>query len=314
MAHAKVRPYDFSKLKRLSRKFVDLSLALTEAYPQLAESAQWAQDLSRAFEQQLQLPFAIQYVDFEEKTLGEFLFSLSRPCATAELSSEPQGARVFLDIDFLLAKTLVHRLLGNKEGGADFLSPMSPMEEGVWEFLLLKLLQQCSVSPSLLGPVQFRLLKVVFETKHLGDGEALETQGCVFKFFVKFENQGAYVRLFFPHPLVEGLLLREDLLAGMTLEDNEALLEKRLSRAGHIKTHLWSEVGRVNLASDEKSALEKGDVILFDETFATLGVHGLSGKTVIRIGENQHEGLLAEVIDAEGKLVLKVLDYYGGSS
>ncbi len=314
MVHAKVRPYDFSKLRRLSRKFVDLSLALSEAYPQLAEPGHWAQDLVQTFDQQFQLPFSVQYVDFEEKTLGEFLFSLSRPCATAEFSSEPQGGRVFFDVDFLLAKTLVQRLLGNKEGGAEFLSPMSPMEEGVWEFLLLTLLRQCSVNQSLLGPVQFRLLRVVFETKHLGEGEALDMQGCVFKLFVKFENQGAYVRVFFPHPLVEGVLLREDLLAGMTVDDSEALLEKRLSRVGHIKTNLWSEVGRVTLASDEKSALEKGDVILFDETFATLGLHGLSGKTVIRIGENQHEGLLAEVIDAEGKLVLKVLDYYGGSS
>jgi hypothetical protein len=60
--------------------------------------------------------------------------------------------------------------------------------------------------------------------------------------------------------------------------------------------------------------LERDDVILFDETLASYGSHGLSGKAVLRVGDNPVDGLLAEVIDSEGKMVLKVLDFYGGGS
>src|SRR5690606_33321324 len=114
--------------------------------------------------------------------------------------------------------------------------------------------------------------------------------------------RGGYVRIYLPHPLVEGVLLREDAVFDVT----EAELEARLERVSHIKTQIWSEVGRVTLMASEIGQLEAGDVILFDESQANKGPHGLSGKTVLRVGESGSEGLLSELIDSEGKVVVKI--------
>ena len=72
------------------------------------------------------------------------------------------------------------------------------------------------------------------------------------------------------------------------------------------------EVGKVSLTLAEKNQLEKGDVILFDETYAKLTGLELGGNVILRIGEGKEGGLFAQLVSPASPAIAKVLDYYGG--
>ena len=312
MAKKNIRPFDFSKLKKLSHQFLNINRALLEQYPQLSEWDELGPDFIKKYGAELKLKLKCRFMGMEEATQGKFLDSLSSPCIGMVLQSEPQEGRILAELDYSLGRMLVDKVLGGKGEPPQELLPLSSMEEGVLEFLVLKAFHQIKVGSNFLGPTTLRLQKIVSESKLMADPEKSGELGLVFKFFLGLGEKGGYFKVYFPHPLVEGLLLREDVLAGVVAAEAGSGWEQRLDRASHVRASIWSEVGRVNLQPEDISQLELEDVILFDETMASMGGHGVAGKTILRIGDNPPDGLLAEVIDSEGKLVVKVLDFYGG--
>ncbi|MCC7344767.1 MAG: hypothetical protein IT573_07485 [Deltaproteobacteria bacterium] len=307
MAQAQIRPFDFTKLPKLSSRHLATVDALLRLYPQFQRGTELAASLGEAFNRDLGLPLKLRFIDFEETSAAGFLASTPNPSVLVLLKVQPGGQAALLELDYAFCRLLVERVLGNPGEPVEASRPFSPVEEGALEFLLAKAVHQIKDGQAPRGPAAFRIARVVQEPKLLSDAVPAEEWGCVFKFYLGLEDRGGYVRAYLPHPLVEGVFLRED----MQTEGGE-IPEEMLDRVSHIKTLLWSEIGRVSLMASEKDQLEKGDVILFDDTLATMGPHGMTGKTILRVGEMPTEGLLAEVIDTEGKMVVKVLDFFGG--
>ncbi len=312
MTKKHVRPFDFSKLKKLSSRHRAVGDALLQRFPQLGEEGESVASLTEVFKKDLGLDLRITPSGLDEIHYSQFIESFSSPCIAVLLKQEPSEQKLVLEIDYVLCHRILDHLLGGSGETPKELLPLSPLEEGILEYLLLKALHQLREMPGVEGVSSLRILKVVNEAKMLLDAIPHEETGCVLKFHFGLGEKGGTLRIYLPHPLVEGTFLREDVMEGVLRPDQKDLLEKRLDRVSHVKTFVWSEIGRVNLRESEKARLEKGDVILFDETFANMGSHGLTGKTVLRVGENSTEGLLAELVDTEGKVVIKVLDYYGG--
>lgn len=312
MAEKKIRPFDFSRIKKLSRQFLNITEALLEAYPVLQDPEELGKTLLKSMASDLRLGLSLQFVGYDEVSQSQFLNSLATPCAGVILEAQPQGQRILIDMDYTLAALLVDQLLGGEGEPPAQRVPFSPAEEGVLEFLWAKTLHHLKAATGLMGPSTLCLQKIVYEPKQMAGVEGSEALGVVFKFFLGLKKNGGYLKVYFPHPALEGLLLREDALSGLL--PPEESWERRINRVSHIRTSLCSEIGRVQLAPGDKEQLEEGDVVLFDETLATMGPRGVQGKTVLRVGENAPEGLLGELVDSEGKLVVKVLDYYGGTS
>ena len=302
-----VKPFDFTKIKKLSSRHVAIGEALLRFYPSLSAGGDFLPQLTQSFERDLALPLKVEFVGFEETASAEFIAALPQNTVTVALKIQPGDQQALVGIDFSFCRFLVERVLGQAGTLEDPLQALSSMEEGVLEFLLAKALSQLQDAPSFQGPAAFRIAKIAQQPKLLAD-TPLAANACVFKFYLSCSGQGGYLQAYLPHPLLEGVFLRED----SWTEPQDDKLEARLGRVSHIKTSLWAEIGRVSLMASEQAQLEKGDVILFDESLAAMGPQGFSGKTVLRAGDMPSEGLLAEVIDTEGKMVVKILDFFGG--
>lgn len=311
MAQAQIRPFDFSKLKKLSSRHMETVDSLLRLYPQFSQAGEFAGEFAKAFERDLGIGLKLEFVGFEECSAAAFISTMPNPTVLALLSVQPAGQAAFVELDYVCCRKMVDRVLGQPADEAesgDEPRPFSSLEEGALEYLLAKAVHLVKDAPSFQGPSAFRIVKIVNEPRILADAIAPEELGCVLKFYLGLEGRGGYVRVYLPHPLVEGVFLRDDVVTDVS----DAEFEQRLERVAHIKTSIWSEVGRVNLMASEIGQLEPGDVILFDESQANKGPHGLSGKTMLRVGETSSEGLLSELIDSEGKVVVKILDFLGG--
>lgn len=308
MAQPQIRPFDFTKLPKLSSRQLATVDALLRIYPQFERGQELAAGLGEVFDRDLGLPLRLRFIDFEEASSAQFLAGSPNPSVLVLLKVQPSGQPALLELDYAFCRLLVERVLGNPGEPLEASHPFTAIEEGALEFLLAKAIHQLKDEPAMQGPAAFRIARIVQEPKMLSDAVPAEEWGCVFKFYLGLEDRGGYVRAYLPHPLVEGVFLREDIIA-----DREAEIpEEMLDRVSHIKTLIWSEIGRVSLMASEKDQLETGDVILFDDTLANKGSHGVAGKTILRVGEMPSEGLLAEIIDTEGKMIVKVLDFFGG--
>ncbi len=314
MPPVQFKPFDFSKLPKFSNRLLEINQALLQRYPQVADGEAFSHSLVDPLAKELGVPVQIKYLGMEEGSYGAFLGSLASPCLAVLLKAQPSGQRILLEMDYDLGLKMVGRVLGGGERAASQVRSLSPIEEGILEYLLVKGLSQIKPKEGILGPVSLKVARISNDPRPLLEGTPSEEIGLVFKFFLGWEQAGGYLRIYVPHPLLEGILLKEDRLALPSTPEEEAAFGRHLERISHIRTTLWSELGRVTLMASEKAQLEKGDVILFDETLASMGPQGINGKAVLRAGEMPSEGLLAEIIDAEGKLTLKILDFYGGDS
>ncbi|MCP5468466.1 MAG: hypothetical protein H7A32_04275 [Deltaproteobacteria bacterium] len=308
-----VRNFDFSKIPKLTRRQVAITQALLERYPQFYDIKNQRIPFVDKLSKELNSPVKISFSMIEEETRARFVEKFSLPCAVAELLVEPFEHKVLLSFDYLLSRYIIQQLLGVQGVEITDQVVFSDTEKGVFEYFLLCLLMSLPDYESPQGEVTIRLSKFSNEAK-LFSNDSAEELGIVFKVYLSVGNRGGYINIFVPHPLVEGVLLKSDPVTqdrrGVSDED----FERQLSRVSHVKTSIWSEVGKVGLSLSEIQHLEKGDVILFDESMMRAAHGNISGKAVLRVGDNPSQGgFLTEVIDAEGKLVLKILDYYGGT-
>jgi len=304
-----VKPFDFAKLPKYSSYALGINQALQQRYPQIASGDDFSHALLDPLEKTLGVTLQLKFLGMEEVSCADFQSSLASPCLAILLKAQPSGHKVLLDIDFELGLKMVNQVLSQEERAAP-IRQLSPIEEGVLEYLLVKSLSQVKAAPGILGPIGFKISRITNDPRHFHEASMSEEPGLVFKFYLSWGDEGGFVRLYTPHPLLEGVFMQDRGWAPSPEE--EAAYQGHLERVSHIKTTLWTEIGKVGLMASEKAQLEKGDVILFDETLASKGPQGINGKAVLRVGENPSEGLLAEIIDAEGKLTLKILDFYGG--
>ncbi|MCB1214896.1 MAG: hypothetical protein KDK66_05410 [Deltaproteobacteria bacterium] len=297
-----VKPLDLSKIPKLSREYLELERALRLRYPWLFADGP-LEHLQKSFYQILGKPLSVKSQGVKERSLHSFLQESAGQSLMAQVR-RGENEFFWIRIDRSLVPPLLSSILG--ETVPVVREKPSDLEKGLLEFWLLKSLHWAKESLK---------DKLNWELQHWGlyeEGFARDQKdasGCVFSFLLGMEGQAAYAWIYLPHPILEGLLLTD---SSWDEEPQDlSSLEATLPRVAHLKTSVWPEIGRVSLSPEEQQALEVGDVILFDHSDAQLTAHGLTGKALLRVGENLSEGLLTEVLDSGTTFSLKILAYDG---
>jgi|GEM_PF-961134 len=307
-----ILPFAFEGLKKISRKSLEIEMGLLNFIPFSSAENIFKKALEDFLSQQFNLNAKIQLERFEEGDLAEFIKGLPDPCLVAVLGLQPVPAKAFLWIDSVLAMTLIDRVLGGVGEIPTELRTLSPIEEGVFQYLILKSLAEIFQAAQESAAVHFRLEQIAKSQK---DFKSFAQEGVpviVLNFRVQVGSCVGFMILALPHPLVEGAFLSRG-----PLENPDRLQEyeyglNRFEQMGHIRSQFWAEIGAVSLTLSEKNQLEKGDVILFDQTQCQMAGGHLTGNVVLRVGDGKGGGFLAQVVSGEAHAIIKILDYYGG--
>src|SRR4029434_6409932 len=307
-----ILPFAFEGLKKISRRHLEIEAGLFNFLPITSSDNVFKKVLEEFLSKQFNLNAKIQLERFEEGDLGEFIKGLPDPCLVSVLGLQPVSAKAFLWIDSVLAMTLIDRVLGGVGEIPTELRSLSPIEEGVFQYLLLKSLSEIFQAAQESASVHFRLEQVAKSQKELKVHGQEDVPVVLLHFRVQVGSCVGFTVLAFPHPLVEGAFLSRGPLENPDrLQEYEYSLN-RFEQMGHIRSQFWAEIGSVSLTLSEKNQLEKGDVILFDQTQCQMACGDLTGNVVLRVGEGKGGGFLAQVVSGEAPAIIKVLDYYGG--
>lgn len=284
-----IKPFRF-RLKKISEQEVRLTEGLLNFLPR----AGLKEDLQVAIRKTLHhyladVGFFLERI--ETIAFKEFFTGLPSPCCVAVLSCEPFTQKGFVTLDPLLAHLVIEKLLGGKGSSFGELRPLTETEQGVVEFLLLKLLSQIHKLSGAKAKLHFRLEKMILEPSHIrgAGGEADPLIGL--KFHVSLLQHSGFVNLHLPHPWV-----LEGFMKGLPQEPSDeerAEFKTRLRYFDDFPCELWGALGETDLQYSELKSLEAGDVVLLDRSQVHSKGGDWEGDIRLHVGSGEQPGMAA---------------------
>ena len=307
-----IKPYQFEGLTKLRSRDLQIEDALLSYLPFQLDDLPIKTAIEEFLSQQFHENAKISFEKMYESNFKQFFQNLPDFSVLGQFSVPPLENKAFLLFDYPFIFGLIHRLLGAKGELPLENRLLSVLEQGVLEFLVLKILSIFFNANNQDTTLQFRLDELLQGSKKLGNFLKQESSTVIVVLRVQIGEQSSYLSIALPHPLIEGLFLKNKKYSDdWILEWNKQSL-KKLSEMSYVKTQITAEIGSVTLTIAEKNQLEKGDVVLFDQTYCHFSEDILSGNVVVKIGENANQGFIAQVVSADSPVLVKVIDYYGG--
>lgn len=286
---ASIKPFHF-RLQKISKQQLRLTEGLLSFLPRRGLKEELQVAIRKTLYHYLsEVGFFLEKI--EELSFKDFFAGLPSPCCVAVLSCEPFVVKGFVAIDPLLSHLVIEKLLGGKGSSFGELRPLTETEQGVIEFLLLKLLAQIHKLSGEKAKLHFRLEKMVLEPSHLrGSGQENEALVCL-KFHLSFLNHSGFVNLYLPHPWVlEGFLKG---LPEATSAEEQKELNARLAAFADFPCEVWASLGEISLSFADLKSLETGDVVLLDQARLRQSQGDWQGEVHVRVGKGEQGGFIA---------------------
>lgn len=199
-----------------------------------------------------------------------------REQAVAQCLIPELGQHLLAAFSLTWAKSVVDRLLGGSGDLPGQLAPLTPMEEGVFEFFILKLLQALrDNNPTL--PCSIWEYEGLLSSRSKTTPPIHSPLSTELRLQLKGKLHSTLLSLFF-----DGHALLRTLSAGRQLRTVSDDNTRYLSLCEHMHSAYQLEVGRVYLTLEEQNQLEEGDILLFDDVFSSLDQETVKGDAKIR--------------------------------
>lgn len=284
-----IKPFKFH-LAKISRAEVEIIAGLLEFLP----ATGLRETLNLAIRKALNkyLPDVRYYVEaVEPLTSHDFFVGLPNICTIGVLGLNPFKEKGFMEIDPVLSHLAIVKLLGGKSEEMSELKSLTETEQGVVEFLILKMLSQIHKLSGEEEKLHFRLEQMIMEPGHLKQLGRDDYPLVCIKIHVAFLKQSGFVKIILPHPwVVEGFL--QDLPKDKNSHAFKEL-KKNLKNFDTLPLELSGSLGDVRINFDDLKNLEEGDVVLFDSTELVRKGNEFRGEVKLVAGSGESGGLTA---------------------
>lgn len=305
MAQPTILPFPFDKLKKYTKKEADLLSMLTGYFPARGFEPLLTSRLTESFKKYLGSELIIQYESLYDAPFKQFIAGLPERFVCAAVSLTPLSRKVMIEIDPELAFALIDKILGGSGKTSLMNRPLTSLEEGILQFLVVKVLKELSTLMKG-ASYQLRFDKILTRTESLGLIEDKETSVVLLTFRLKFGPNDGYLRLCLPHPFLLDVFSGGEPVFDRSASDSRSFFDERSKNVESFKTIVWAEAGKVTLSASEIDNLERGDIILFDEAYPSYDKKHLSGNVRLRIGDVSNVGIDASVTEQPDTYQLKM--------
>jgi flagellar motor switch protein FliM len=309
----KLRKFRWSSLRRLSRVQTRVINMMLAHFPQTPFERGFKERLRNALEPVLHADIDVWLAEVTVVERGDLGRVVAEPACLAVLGLMPRSEKVLLEVDLPSAQHAIDKLLGGDAGDVDAQRALSEIEDGVFSFVLLKVL--AVVQETFGGERQIGMkLEGLYGSLDAASAHVVADERFVAMSFKLFLDQRVGVaRLFVPAALVES-----DFAAGWPDDGpaRERLLSSYADRKDMVRllrAPLSVEVGRLSLPMADIDNLETDDIVLVEQTDARL-VRAedagddddvplvLTGQVSARVGAGAYATLLGAVgVGANGR-------------
>lgn len=305
-----VRPFQFH-LKKVDAEAQALSEALTSFLPRTGHDKIFPQMIRESLIKHVGCPMSFRVERLTDMPAEQFVDQLATPAAVVVVGMPPLEKKMLIDVDCMLATRIIDRMLGGRAEEPHDVRPLSDIEQGVLQYLVLQILSGIRHVFGHHARIHFRYEQFHASSEPLRLLFAPREHVAVMMVRVSVDDADGFVRLVFPHPFIEAAFLDAQGIGEDRREEKTFLLE-RLSHYDYVKCPLWAEAGSGKVTPQELAALEIGDVIVLDQSRVVLEKGKPSGEVVVRAGWGLAGGFRASFMMTAEHASCRLIESYRG--
>jgi type III secretion system YscQ/HrcQ family protein len=287
----KLRKYRFGGVPRLTREQVRVQNALVQHLPETTFEHGFKDKLRAVVEPLVHVDVDLWLDEVSHVESGGLMRLLGGPFCVAVVGVAPKTERVLIQIDLPIAQQAIDRLLGGEAEDVDDQRPLSEIEEGVFAFVLLRVLRLMQDEAAGDLEVGLRLEGIVGDPDLLRSRVDVDAPAIVLSYKLFFDVAVGVCRVVLPRSLVERDLSSIAETEGPARTRRLRALQKRSPRVALMRSSLSVQIGTIALAAADLAGLERGDIVLIEGAEVRSDEGALSGRVQAHIGGG-HYGLL----------------------
>ncbi len=295
----KLRRYKFSGLPRLTRQQVGVVNTLLCHLPQTPFEAGFKDRLRQTLEPLVRADVDVWFDGVVAVEPGDLQRTMSEPTCAAIIGLPPRADRVILEIDLGIAQQSIDRMLGGAAEDTDGQRPLSEIEEGVFSYILLKVIKLVHESFGGERQLGLKLEGMVGSHEALAERIQVQTRWVALNFKLFFDLKVGYFRIYLPADLVMSDMPATVPASGPAADRYWRRAGERVGLLHTLRTALTVEVGRLSLALADVEALEADDIVLIEATEVRLQDGSAQGRVDCRVGDGGHGIISGNVVVGE---------------
>lgn len=293
-----VHPFPFEKLRKFTGAQRNLISQILKVFPAKGYDPSLVDDLTQKLKKYFGETFWCRYESLFESSRAQFISSLPERFVVLVVSLTPLSKKIIIELDPVLSLALIDKLLGGSGKSPEMVHQLTPLQEGVLQFVAVKVLKELSQATTG-SSYKLRFEKIVTSVQSLPlpeeEGDALSL--LTFRFRV--EKEDGYIRLALSHSFLSELAHLQEAVFNPEKTASYRYSADRGHAVEHFRTLVWAELGSVNLTTDEIGSLSRGDVLLLEEVYPRYDGKEMKGTARLHVGAGTH-GFIDTSIERDG--------------
>jgi type III secretion system YscQ/HrcQ family protein len=280
----RVRPLRLTELERVPAEHRDLHRAMLHLLPEAAFEPGILAELRQTVHRYTEIELDLWLHSMRVLRRTELRSMIPGTTFLAVIGLPPLGEKVLVELDLRFVYRAVDRLLGGHGVAIDIHRPLTEIEQGVFSYLLLKVLLHFQGQFTHAEQVAIRLEDMRNELKSVADIVRHHDQWMCVSWKMNFDLDVGYVRALLPMALAHRIVPARAPEGTALAERIRQRVRRRMGRLQGVSTEGVVELGRIELSQADLTALDPGDIILIDEHTARLARGEVSGQARMLIG------------------------------
>ncbi len=294
----RIARFRYTDLERIPREHADLHKALFRLLPEAAFEPGFLRQVQQVLHKhtEMDIDLWLQSVRMLKRTDLRALIPGTTCLVIVGLA--PLNEKLILEIDLRFAYRAVEKLLGGHGNAVDLHRPLSELEQGVFSYLVLKVLQLVQGQLASAEQVAVRLEDIRSDLRSMAEIIRNHDYWVCAAYKMNFDLDVAYVRALVPSTLPRHLVEEEPSPDSPLAERIRGRIRERMGRLAGLSVEGRVQVGHIELLPEDLQTLDPGDIILLDQTKAQLTDGEVQGAALMTLGSGQR-GLLHGEVRAE---------------
>lgn len=286
-----IEPFPFEKLPQLSYEKIEMQKQLNKWFHLSQHNKVWKTAVERALAQTLNYQAQTKVLPFKHYEQSDLDNILGEKNIILVFQHEASLQNVAVILDFPMAFDVCELVLSSGKRGMlnkDNIQNQSitPLQVGVLEYFAVSFCKELK-KQNVADGMGFSFQQILLEPKachsHLGQYH----NGILIPTKVVLPQGSDFVNI---------VVSYNQMVESVDVDAEEKYFEQRLNDFLLFKCSYNIEVGQVSLEPDDLSALDEGDIILFDESEVKIENNTVSGKALMKLkGFDDSNGIVIDL-------------------
>jgi len=277
------RRFNFRALPKMTKEQVRVVNRMMAFLPQTPFEKEFKSNLRAALEPVVRADIDFWFNSISHVSSEKLASHMADPTCIVRVGLLPHEEEILCEFDLVVAQQSINRLLGASEQ-ADSARPLSDIEEGVFGFVVLKVLEQIQSGFAHEQQLALKMKGMHGNAQHAVAQSVEASEWTCLAFKVFFDLHVGFLRLYIPSHFIERTFVVNNHPEGPALSRAMNALVDREKRIASIDTDIAVELGRIAFTPDDIQALDVGDIVLLDQPKVTIMNDVVSGQVDCRIG------------------------------